>query len=916
MPTGSCIGGYKYEPSHELSDEASSEAQSSCSEHQYRDFEDDTSNNTLGQLNSGSKEELLEAIDKLRNENIDAEVSIPQIVVCGDQSSGKSSVLEAIADVSFPIGINTVTRFATEIILRRAQDECVSVSLRPGPSRGLDAQERIKAFKPNFEVTGPRHVKEVIKAALDHLTDFEPHGSVWSDVLRIELSGPTKEHLTLVDVPGLIQANVGTRKGDKAKILELVKSYLEKPRSIVLAVVSAQYDLGVQQVIELVRSDDAVRRRTLGVITKPDCLRSGSDAEKEAIQLAEGHRVRMAHGWHVLRNQSHEEGDRSATKRREMELDFFTHGNWSRVKKSNVGAERLAHKLNELLFDCIATELPTLLEELELKAQECKATIDRLGPARESETERRQYLSRMLHKLQRLVEASLDGDYDKSEFKDYFDDDRSKRLRTLVNGNTDQFAAKLRTNGCHYRFVSSGAELVGGQRASKSPTFFPPYLEKDMRAWDTVSIEVGAYCKATAAHLDDLQGPYLSGLFPAKLITSIFRQLSTPWKTNAQQYVKDCHTAMRTSLEAAVMYVADRVTGRRLMNILLGPEMNDRWSMLNSKLTEIMWPLTCAHPMTWSRVYTQKVAEDKRDTMTAFGAMDPPSRKSSTHNADILQHYLQAHGSGLPQKERAAAEAIEKADAYYQVALDTFVDNCALLVVEACLLNNLNNVFEPEQAWNMDAVRLAEVAAEPEEARAERTQARAQRVALESVISTCRKYERPLEVADLSSLSIDDTPSRPELSQPSIVFGGNQGQSVFNAAPTNSQNSNRVTTGGIFGPTTAFSASNGLFGQPHAVQATGGGFGGSAAAANGTSPFASFEYKPTINPPKPGPTESKSTTPLPPYHREKEPSDGKVECHFQTSRAERDHASRSLEMRLCEKFLYQWYADERTGIAS
>ncbi|KAK3675827.1 hypothetical protein LTR78_004468 [Recurvomyces mirabilis] len=834
MPTGSCIGGYKYEPSHELSNEASSEAQSSCSEHQYRDFEDDTSNTTLGQLNSGSKEELLEAIDKLRNENIDAEVSIPQIVVCGDQSSGKSSVLEAIADVSFPIGINTVTRFATEIILRRAQDECVSVSLRPGPSRGLDAQERIKAFKPNFEVTGARHVKEVIKAALDHLTDFEPHGSVWSDVLRIELSGPTKEHLTLVDVPGLIQANVGTRKGDKAKILELVKSYLEKPRSIVLAVVSAQYDLGVQQVIELVRSDEAVRRRTLGVITKPDCLRSGSDAEKEAIQLAEGHRVRMAHGWHVLRNQSHEEEDRSATKRREMELDFFTHGNWSRVKKSNVGAERLAHKLNELLFGCIATELPTLLEELELKAQES------------------------------ACRGLSYGDYDKSEFKDYFDDDRSKRLRTLVNGNTDQFAARLRTNGCQYRFVSSGAELVRGQGVSKSPTFFPPYLEKGMRALDTVSIEVGAYCQATAAHLDDLQGPYLSGLFPAKLITSIFRQLSTPWKTNAQQYVKDCHTAMRTSLEAAVMHVADRVTGRRLMNILLSPEMDDRWSMLNKKLTEIMWPLTSAHPMTWSRVYTQKVAEDKRDTMTALGAMDPPSRKSSTHNADILQHYLQAHGSGLPQKERAAAEAIEKADAYYQVALDTFVDNCALLVVEACLLNNLNNVFEPEQAWNMDPVRLAEVAAEPEEARAERIQARAQRVALESVISTCKKYERPLEVINLSSLSIDDTPTRRELSQPSIVFGGNQGQSVFNTAPTNSQNSNHVTTGGIFGPATAFSASNGLFGQPRAVQATGGGFGGSATATNGTNPFPSFEYKPTINPPNPGPTDSKSTTPLPP----------------------------------------------------
>ena len=73
------------------------------------------------------------------------------------------------------------------------------------------------------------------------------------------------------------------------------------------------------------------------------------------------------------------------------------------------------------------------------------------------------------------------------------------------------------------------------------------------------------------------------------------------------------------------------------------------------------------------------------------------------------------------------------------------MDNCALLIVEACLLNNLTELFEPEQSWSMDATRLAEIAAEPEEARTERTQAQAQHVALESVISTCRRYERPLE---------------------------------------------------------------------------------------------------------------------------------------------------------------------------
>lgn len=64
---------------------------------------------TVSQLQSQEQAGLLDAIDQLRRENIDAEIGIPQIVVCGDQSSGKSSLLEAIAQVPFPAGSGAVT---------------------------------------------------------------------------------------------------------------------------------------------------------------------------------------------------------------------------------------------------------------------------------------------------------------------------------------------------------------------------------------------------------------------------------------------------------------------------------------------------------------------------------------------------------------------------------------------------------------------------------------------------------------------------------------------------------------------------------------------------------------------------------------------------------------------------------------
>jgi hypothetical protein len=89
------------------------------------------------------QEEILEKILKLRIPVSDEYTDLPQLVVVGDQSSGKSSVLEALTGIRFPRGSNMFTEFGTQVsLLLRAA--------RPSFARSLKLQKSIRR-NLNFE---------------------------------------------------------------------------------------------------------------------------------------------------------------------------------------------------------------------------------------------------------------------------------------------------------------------------------------------------------------------------------------------------------------------------------------------------------------------------------------------------------------------------------------------------------------------------------------------------------------------------------------------------------------------------------------------------------------------------------------------------------------------------------------------
>lgn len=417
----------------------------------------------VSQLTSYQQRDLLDAIDKLRRSNISSEdFSIPQVVVCGDQSAGKSSVLEAISRLRFPVrGSNATTKFATEVVLRNdssATSTPVKLKILANKARTPEGKSHIENFGFDVDPQDPKAFSAAIEAALEYLESYEPDTKFWYDKLHVEISGPNQPNLTLVDLPGLIQQESNARPGDKQRIKNLVKQYISEPKTTTLAVVSAINDIENQEVIQLVKDSNDAIERTIGVLTKGDRAAPGSDDEETAILLACNRKVPLRLGWHALRNMDHQKQGVSYEHRDEVEQTFFSKRPWSQIDKKNVGIDALREKLSQCLFGSITHDLPAFVGLMQDKLQECRVYLDKLGAARDSPDSQSYHLQRIQRDLQSLIQDALDGREGRSDFADFFDGSSNRVLRTTINRYSRSFAVKMREEGKQYNIFGPSNE--------------------------------------------------------------------------------------------------------------------------------------------------------------------------------------------------------------------------------------------------------------------------------------------------------------------------------------------------------------------------------------------------------------------------------------------------------------------------
>lgn len=177
------------------------------------------------------------------------------------------------------------------------------------------------------------------------------------DVLKIEICGPDKQHLSVIDVPGIFKKTTAgvTTKDDMRMVRNMVSAYMKNPRSVILAVIPANVDIATQEILEMAEGCDPNGQRTLGVLTKPDLVDKG--AEQNVVKIIKGKSHSLNLGWCILRNPGQQELNKSSADKLKAEKNFFkTQEPWNKLANDRVGTESLCARLVEILGEMIQRE--------------------------------------------------------------------------------------------------------------------------------------------------------------------------------------------------------------------------------------------------------------------------------------------------------------------------------------------------------------------------------------------------------------------------------------------------------------------------------------------------------------------------------------------------------------------------------
>lgn len=705
---------------------------------------------SLEQLQSAEQVALLDVIDNLRYQGVGHyDIGLPQLIVCGDQSSGKSSVLEGLTRLRFPTKDILCTTFATEVVLRKESEVKIECTINPSKKRNKAQQLELKKFRHSFssrEKFSLPFIHDEARKSMSFGTASEKT-SFSEDILQIRYTGPDVPSLTIVDLPGIIHTQI--KGGDAEMVQNLVKGYMSDPKSIILAVITATNDLANQVVLEFIKELDPSSSRTMGIITKPDKLDRASGSESHFLRLAKNQDMPFDLGWHVVKNRSYEMSEASATERDESEKRFFATGIWKSLSRSDVGIDSLRIKLSKCLLRHIRAELPSLTTTIQDAITATESSLKNLGDPRESKDQQRTFLILMAETFQRITSDALRGNYGDPLFTPSVIDDKFKkaRLRTQIQNLNIAFATAMYRKGHNWEITDS---------KDSSPLVFDSLSSDAVQIYDT---EIRApYPVARASFVLEYIGAHVRGSRPAGLpslvnsyvIGQIFKEQSSKWRDIAYGHLKEAFQAVKDYVEVGLESLMDRRTYSLLKATHIDAQLEKRQKAVEAKLDELLVSYEKHDLILYDPVFEADIRDirARRHLRNKTGGVG-----SAAQTTDYPAHHLLTES----MDDFTNSEILDLMQAYYKRVIPVFISNVTVLAIENCLMTNLEKVFAPTLISTMSQEEIHHIASESEETRTTRTE-------LQQKLEDMKKSKLVLNLQAFDTRTTMYTPARPATS--------------------------------------------------------------------------------------------------------------------------------------------------------
>ncbi|KAJ5544065.1 hypothetical protein N7494_005344 [Penicillium frequentans] len=670
---------------------------------------------------------LLEKIDRLFACNVGNYVDLPQLVVVGDQSSGKSSVLEGLTRLAFPRDSGLCTRFATQIIFRRRSigERRIMASILPCHSteevhvaelhswKGKDLQSLdVESFSAMMAEV--HTLMRVSQSENDGLPTFSKH------VLQVEICGPQEDHLSVIDVPGIFSNAIPgkTTKEDKVLVRSMVQAYMKNPRSIILMVVPANVDIATQEIVEMAHEVDPTGERTLGVLTKPDLVDKG--AEAKVIDIIKGDRMQVKLGWVVVRNLGQSELQGGITRRDAAEEELQKHHPWNVIDCEDFGIDALKIRIRVTVTANARQAFTSVKHEVSNSPKARQISLTSLGPPRKTMEQQMQYLVDIFSSFQNLTTQALGGNY---SLNDAFEDLGALRLATAVVTRNEKFSEDLDRWGHLFDFnnepssQSDASDFVTGRQKSEKgilcsrkykdipeildilpePSNMSPPLSHDLASW------IGDEYRQSRG--------FEMGTFNHLLLSGLMKKQSLKWTTLANGYIGDAITIIHSYITNGLSQVCpDRRVYEKLLSFLMD-KLLERYQKAIDKVNHLLFVERSMIPMTLNHYLNdnmEKCRQKRATSILASKVIDGPNGK--VVRLDDLKYQ-----QNMSNVEHVVQNLQDILQSYYKVARKRFVDN---ICMEACGYHLIQGpispleLLSPSLVGSMSMEQLDEIAGE------------------------------------------------------------------------------------------------------------------------------------------------------------------------------------------------------------